>query len=92
MILVRRYRGESLSFRTARGMVRAKVQDGFMFVEVDPVTGRHMQVLHRFHRPPAKFSLAEKKKEVEPPPEKKKAPASKPKKKTTTRRRKKSSE
>ena len=91
MILVRTFNGGSLSFRTQRGTIQAKLKDGFMYVEVDPIIGRQMQVIHRFHKPPAAFSLEMPKKEEpvivkEEVAEKK--PAA-PKKKVTKKRKKK---
>ena len=44
MILVRTFNGGSLSFRTARGTIQAKLQDGFMYVEVDAISARQMQL------------------------------------------------
>ena len=79
MILVRTYNGGSLSFRTQRGIVQAKMKNGFMYVNVNPIVGKHMQLLHAFHKPPAGFSLDAPKK-----PEPK--PAKAAPKKTTTRK------
>lgn len=86
MILVKKYRGGNLSFRTQRGSVVATVKDGFICIDVDPVMARQMRILHKFHAPPLGFSLEEPKKEaVVEKKEKKPAP-----KKTTRRRAKKS--
>ena len=64
MILVRTFNGGSLSFRTQKGTVQASLKDGFMYVDVDNVIAKQMQILHAFHRPPASFSLEEPKKEI----------------------------
>ena len=100
MILVRTFNGGSLSFRTPRGTIQAKLKDGFMYVEVDSLAARQMQLIHKFHKPPSGFSLSGDKKEVK---EKSKQisksktssvaepkPAA-PKKKTTRRKKKKTS-
>ena len=79
MTLVRTYNGGSLSFRTPRGTVQATLRDGFMCINVDPIIGRQMQLIHRFHKPPIGFSLDAPKK-----PEPK--PAKAAPKKTTTRK------
>ena len=94
MILVRTFNGGSLSFRTPRGTIQAKLKDGFMCVEVDAILARQMQLIHKFHKPPAGFSLEMPKKEEpvivkEEAAEKKPAP---PKKKVTRKRKKKTSE
>lgn len=84
MILVRTYNGGSLSFRTQRGTVQAKMKNGFMYVDVGPIVGKHMQLLHAFHKPPAGFSLGTPEKEV-----KKKSPVARKKtsaKKTITKK------
>ena len=64
MILVRTFNGGSLSFRTQKGTVQASLKDGFMYVDVDNVIAKQMQILHAFHQPPASFSLEKPKKEI----------------------------
>ena len=94
MILVRTFNGGSLSFRTPRGTIQAKLKDGFMYVDVNSLVGKQMQLLHAFHKPPAGFSLEMPKKEEpvivkEEVAEKKPAP---PKKRVSRKRKKKTSE
>ena len=80
MILVKKYTGGKLTFRTSRGSITGQVIKGYVVVHVSPLQAKALRA-HKFHAPPAGFSLEEAKpvKEV-----KKKAPA--PKKKTTKKK------
>lgn len=79
MILVKRYTGGKLTFRTSRGTVTGQLTNGYVAVHVDPFQAKALKSIHKFHAPPAEFSLDAPVKEV-----KKKAPA--PKKKATKKK------
>ena len=64
MILVRKYSGGSMSFRTSTGSVDAKLKDGFLYVDVEGNLSKQMQMVHKFHAPPSSFSLEKPKKEI----------------------------
>lgn len=79
MILVKRYTGGKVTFRTSRGTVTGQLINGYVAVHVDPFQGKALRAVHKFHAPPAGFSLDAPVKEV-----KKEAPVAK--KKTTKKK------
>jgi hypothetical protein len=94
MILVRTYNGGGISFRTQRGTVHGRLSGGFIVVDVDPIQGRIMRRQHRFHAPPAGFSLETQEKAppkveaavVKKPEEKKAPPRKRPPRKRPSRK------
>lgn len=87
MILIRKYNGGTLSFRTSGGVVNGELKEGMIYVDVDPSLVRQMKIIHKFYNKPLEREVEKK-----PVVEKKKVVKKAPAKKRTTRKKKKPAE